>query len=148
MEDKQIIVVETKTVPQGIAALIAFSADVDSEQNVANMKDEVAEVKTGQITYAVRDTNVDGFDIKKEDIMGIGDSGILAVGQDIAETTMEVLKKMADEDTGLISIFYGEEVSAESAEEFSAAVEENFPDCDIELQYGGQPIYYYIVSVE
>ncbi len=148
VEDKNIIVIGTKTVPQGIAAMVAFSPDAEPEENEKAILEEIADVKTGQVTYAVRDTSVDGFEITKEDIMGIGDDGILAVGQDIEETTMEMLKKLVDEETGLISLLYGDDVDAEKAEEFAAKVEEQFPDCDMELQYGGQPIYYYIVSVE
>ena len=147
-EDKNIVVMETKTVPQGISALIAFSPDASVEENQEAMAEEIAHVKTGQVTYAVRDTNIDGFDIEKEDIMGIGDKGLLAVGKEIEETALEMIGKMVDEESGLISLFYGQEVSAEDAEGLMAKVEEAYPDCDVELQSGGQPIYYYVVSVE
>lgn len=147
-EDKKIVVMETKTVPQGISALVAFSPEMSVEENQEAMSEEIARVKTGQVTYAVRDTNIDGFDIEKEDIMGIGDKGLLAVGKDIEETTLEMISKMVDEESGLISLFFGQEVSSEDADQLLAKVEEAYPDCDVELQSGGQPIYYYVVSVE
>lgn len=147
-EDKKIVVMETKTVPQGISALVAFSSEMSVEENQEAMSEEIARVKTGQVTYAVRDTNIDGFDIEKEDIMGIGDKGLLAVGKDIEATTLEMISKMVDEESGLISLFFGQEVSSEDADQLLAKVEEAYPDCDVELQSGGQPIYYYVVSVE
>ncbi len=148
VEEKQIIVLDTKTVPQGIAALVAFSPEATPEENEENMAEEISYVKTGQVTYAVRDTAIDGFDIKKEDIMGIGDDGILAVGKEVEKVTLDTISQMVDEDTGLISVFYGEEVSEEEAGRLAKKIEEAFPDCDLELQQGGQPIYYYIVSTE
>lgn len=147
-EDKKIVVMETKTVPQGISALVAFSPEMSVEENQEAMSEEIARVKTGQVTYAVRDTNIDGFDIEKEDIMGIGDKGLLAVGKEIEKTTLEMISKMVDEESGLISLFFGQEVSSEDADQLLAKVEEAYPDCDVELQSGGQPIYYYVVSVE
>lgn len=147
-EDKKIVVMETKTVPQGISALVAFSPEMSVEENQEAMSEEIARVKTGQVTYAVRDTNIDGFDIEKEDIMGIGDQGLLAVGKEIEETTLEMISKMVDEESGLISLFFGQEICQEDADQLLAKVEEAYPDCDVELQSGGQPIYYYVVSVE
>ena len=148
VEDKNIFVVPTKTVPQGITAVINYMADLSAEDNVAAMNEEIGNVKTGQVTYAVRDTSIDDKEIKQGDYMGIGDAGILSVGTDMLQVTLEMLKEMADEDTELISIYYGADVSEEDAEAFSEQVEELYPKCDIELQYGGQPIYYYVISAE
>ena len=148
VEDKNIFVVPTKTVPQGITAVINYMADLSAEDNVASMNEEIGNVKTGQVTYAVRDTSIDDKEIKQGDYMGIGDAGILSVGTDMLTVTLEMLKEMADDDTELISIYYGAEVSEEDAEAFSEQVEELYPRCDVELQYGGQPIYYYVISAE
>lgn len=147
-EDKEIVVVPSKTAPQGIAALISFDANADSEKNLANMKSEMENVKTGQVTYAVRDTTIDGKSINAGDIMGIDDEGIASVSTDLSEATKELLDHMVDEDAELISIYYGAEVKEEDAKEFEAYVEKTYPDCDVEFNYGGQPIYYYILSVE
>lgn len=147
-EDKNIVVVPTKTVPQGISAAISYVPEKSAEENLEGMMEAVSAVKTGQITYAVRDTRIDEKEIHEGDMMGIGDSGMLAVGKDMAEVAMETVRKMADEDSEIISIYYGAEVSEEEAEELSSQIEEAFPDCDIEVNYGGQPIYYYIISVE
>ncbi|MDO4169221.1 MAG: DAK2 domain-containing protein [Lachnospiraceae bacterium] len=148
VEDKDIIVIPTKTVPQGIAAVIAYVPEVPVEENEEAMKEAISVVKTGQVTYAVRDTSVDGKQIKINDIMGIDDDGIKAVGNDVNETTIELLNGMVDEDSELISVYYGQDVELEDAESFAETLEDTFPDCDIELQEGGQPIYYYVLSVE
>lgn len=148
VEDKQIFVVPSKTVPQGIAALINFLPDVSPEENMESMTEEMGRIRTGQITYAVRNTSIDGMEIKEGNIMGIGDSGMLAVGQDITETTMEALRHMVDEESELISIYYGADVSEEDAEGLLSKIQEEFPDCEAELNNGGQPIYYYLLSVE
>ncbi len=148
VEDKQIFVVPSKTVPQGIAALINFLPDVSPEENMESMIEEMGRIRTGQITYAVRNTSIDGMEIKEGNIMGIGDSGMLAVGQDITETTMEALRHMVDEESELISIYYGADVSEEDAEGLLSKIQEEFPDCEAELNNGGQPIYYYLLSVE
>ena len=148
-EDKEIIVVPTKTIPQGIAAIINFVPELSGEENLASMMEEIGNVKTGQVTYAVRDTEIDDKVIKENDIMGIGDSSILAVGETIFDTTIEMVEAMMkDSDCELISIYYGSDVDEEDAESLQAAIEEKFPDCDVELQYGGQPIYYYVISAE
>lgn len=147
-EDKEIIVIPSKTVPQGITALINFVPGQPSQENAKRMTEEMSNVKSGQVTYAVRDTMIDDKTIKEGNIMGIGDSGILAVGEDIAETTKSLIDALMDDDAELISIYYGADVSEEDAQTLADAVEEKYPDCDIELQSGGQPIYYYIVSVE
>lgn len=148
VEDKQIFVIPSKTVPQGIAALINFLPDVSPEENRRSMTEEMGRIRTGQITYAIRNTSIDGMEIKEGNIMGIGDSGMLAVGQDIAETTMETLRHMVDEESELISIYYGADVSEEDARGLLSEIREEFPDCEAELNNGGQPIYYYLLSVE
>ena len=148
VEDKEIIVIPTKTVPQGITAIINFMPDADAKTNEETMLEEIKNVKTGQMTYAVRDTHIDDKEIHEGDIMGIGDSGILAVGKDLEETTKELIANLVDEDSELISIYYGEEVSEEEAEKFAGEIEELYPDVDVDIQFGGQPIYYYVLAVE
>lgn len=148
VEDKEIIVIPTKTVPQGITAIINFMPDTDVKTNEEAMLEEIKNVKTGQMTYAVRDTHIDDKEIHEGDIMGIGDSGILAVGKDLEETTKELIANLVDEDSELISIYYGEEVSEEEAEKFAGEIEELYPDVDVDIQFGGQPIYYYVLAVE
>ena len=148
VEDKEIIVIPTKTVPQGITAIINFMPDTDAKTNEEAMLEEIKNVKTGQVTYAVRDTHIDDKEIHEGDIMGIGDSGILAVGKDLEETTKELISNLVDEDSELISIYYGEEVSEEDAEKFTEEITELYPDVDVDIQFGGQPIYYYVLAVE
>lgn len=148
VEEKEIIVIPTKTVPQGIAAVIAYVPEAETADNEEGMKEAIECVKTGQVTYAVRDTSIDGKEIKIDDIMGIDDDGIRAVGTEVADTTIELLKDMVDEDSELISIYYGADVTEEDAEALAETLEEEFPDCDVEVQNGGQPIYYYVLSVE
>lgn len=147
-EDKKIIVVPSKTAPQGVAALIGFDPSKSPEDNLSDMTEEMGNVKTGQVTYAVRDTSIDGKEINAGDIMGIDDEGIKAVSTDLEETTKELLSNMVDDDSELISIYYGADVSEEDAQSFASYVEETYEDCDVEFNYGGQPIYYYIISVE
>ena len=147
-EDKKIVVVPSKTAPQGVAALIAFDANADADTNLESMTEDMGNVKTGQVTYAVRDTSIDGKTIKAGDIMGIDDNGIQAVSEDLMTTTKELLEQMVDEDSELISIYYGAEVSEEDAKAFADYVEATYEDCDVEFNYGGQPIYYYVLSVE
>lgn len=147
-EDKKIIVIPTKTVPQGITAVINYVPDMSAEDNAETMNSEIGNVKTGQVTYAVRDTVIDDKEIKQGDYMGIGDAGILSVGADVADVTFSMVQEMMDDSLELISIYYGADVTEEDAEKLKAKVEEAYPSCDVELQYGGQPIYYYIVSAE
>ena len=147
-EDKQIVVVPSKTVPQGITALINFMPDKSVEENTKRMTDEMQNVKTGQVTYAVRDTSMDGKDIKAGDYMGIGDKTILSVGGDIADVTYELLESLMDEDSELVSLYYGQETSEEDANALADRVMEAYPDVDVEVHPGGQPIYYYVLSVE
>ena len=146
--DKTILVIPTKTIPQGISAMINFAPDASAEENEATMMEAIGTVKTGQVTYAVRDTMIDDMEIKQDDYMGIGDKGMLAVGRDMLDVTQKMIAAMVDEDSELISIYYGADVEESAAEELSAKIEAAYPDCDVELQFGGQPIYYYLVSVE
>ena len=146
--DKNVYVVPSKTIPQGITALINFDESADAEANFNNMSSEMKNVKTGQVTYAVRDTSMDGKEIKQNDIMGIGDKTILSVGKDIEETTIDMLSQLIDDDSELISVYYGEDVSSEQVDSLTAKIEETYTDLDLEVHSGGQPIYYYIVSVE
>lgn len=148
VEDKKIIVIPTKTIPQGITALINFIPDSTPEENEERMNSEIGIVKTGQVTYAVRDTVIDDKEIKQDDYMGIGDKGILSVGQDLEETVMEMFAELIDEDSAIVSIYYGEDMTEEAAQGIGTKVEENYPDVEVEVHYGGQPIYYYVVSVE
>lgn len=148
VEDKNIVVIPTKTVPQGITAVINFVPDLSVEENEQTMTEEIKNVKTGQVTYAVRDTNIDDKEIKQGDFMGIGDKGILSVGSAMKDVALQMIDEMMTDDLELISIYYGADVSKEDAEEIRDEVEEKYGSCDIELQYGGQPIYYYIVSAE
>ena len=148
VEDKEIIVIPTKTVPQGITAVINFLPDVSAEENQEAMVEAISTVKTGQVTYAVRDTEIDGFEIKMNDYMGIGDKSILAVGTDMNTVTLQMLDKMIDEDTEMVSIYFGSDSSEEEAEVILEAIEEKYPDVDVEVNNGGQPIYYYVISVE
>ncbi len=148
VEDKNIHVVPTKTVPQGITAVISFSPDKNAEENMEHMAEAISTVKTGSVTYAVRDTNMDGKEIKENDIMGIGDKTILAVGTDINDVTQELIAALVDEDSELICLYYGEDVSEEAANELADKLAEVYTDMDIEVNKGGQPIYYYVLSVE
>ena len=148
VEDKEIIVIPTKTVPQGITAIINFMPDADAKTNEEAMLEEVKNVKTGQVTYAVRDTHIDDKEIHEGDIMGIGDHGILTVGSEIRKTTLDMLEQLVDEDSELISIYYGEEVKEEDANELIEQIEELYPDADVDAHFGGQPIYYYVLAVE
>lgn len=148
VEDKNIIVIPTKTVPQGITAIINYVPDLSIEENEETMMEEINNVSTGQVTYAVRDTVIDDKEIKQGDFMGIGDKGILSVGNAMMDVTMKMIAEMVNDDTELISIYYGSDISEEDAEELREEVEKKYVNCDIELQFGGQPIYYYIVSAE
>lgn len=148
VKDKKIIVIPTKTVPQGITAVINYIPDLSAEENEQTMTEEIKNVATGQVTYAVRDTNIDGKEIKQGDFMGLGDSGILSVGTTITDVALSMIDEMMQDELELISIYYGSEITEEDAENLKKLTEEKYPDFDIELQYGGQPIYYYIVSAE
>ena len=147
-EDKEIVVVPTKTIPQGITAMISYVPEKNSAENTEAMLQAIERVKTGQVTYAVRDTRIDDKEIHEGDIMGIGDHGMLAVGKDRLEVTKETVAEMVDDESEVISIYYGADIEEAEAEELAAAIEEEYPDCDVELNAGGQPIYYYVISVE
>lgn len=148
VEDKTVVVIPTKTVPQGITAVINYIPELSAGENEAAMTEEIAKVKTGQITYAVRDTVIDDKEIKQGDYMGIGDEGILSVGTDLESATLSMVKEMMTEDEELISVYYGADVTREDAEIIKDKLTAAYPSCDVELQYGGQPIYYYIISAE
>ena len=147
-EDKKIVVIPTKTIPQGISAMISYVPEKSTEENTEAMNETISYVKTGQITYAVRDTRLDEKDIHQGDLMGIGDGGILAVGKDAQEVAVETVRQMADEESEVISIYYGKDMTQDQAEALAEKLEEEYPDCDVEVNYGGQPIYYYVISVE
>ncbi len=146
--DKKIVVIPTKTVPQGITAVINYVPGLSAEENEATMCEEIGTVRTGQVTYAVRDTMIDDKEIRQGDYMGIGDTGILSVGAQIHDVSMDMVRAMMEDELELISIYYGTDVDETDAEALKNAVAEQYPNCDVELQYGGQPIYYYIVSAE
>ncbi|MBQ8627230.1 MAG: DAK2 domain-containing protein [Agathobacter sp.] len=148
VDDKEIIVIPTKTVPQGITAVVNFLPDLSVEENKETMLEEIQNVKTGQVTYAVRDTEMDGFEIKENDYMGIGDKTILAAGTDKKTVTLEMIDRMVDEDSAIVSIYFGSDSSEEEASELAEAIEEKYPDVEVEINDGGQPIYYYVISVE
>ena len=148
VEDKDIIVIPTKTIPQGITALVNFIPDYSAEENKEAMIAEIANVKTGQVTYAVRDTEMDGKVIKQDDYMGIGDKTILSVGKDLKATTLEMIDEMVDEDSAIVSIYVGSDATEEAASEIAELVEAKYPDVEVEINNGGQPIYYYVISVE
>ena len=147
-EDKEIIVIPSKTVPQGITAIINYVQDTDSKTNAKKMIEEMSKVKTGSVTYAVRDTVIDDKEIKENDIMGIGDNGIISVGTDLFKTTVDMVSNLVDDDSEIISIYYGADVDEEAANELSKKIESLYPDVEVDLNCGGQPIYYYIISVE
>ena len=148
IEEKNIFVIPTKTVPQGITALINFMPDSSAEENAARLTEELTSVKTGQVTYAVRDTLIEDKSIKQGDYMGMGDNSILSVGRDMDTVIREMIAQLVDEDSAIISIYYGEEIKEQAAKQLGAELEETYPDCEVEVHYGGQPIYYYVISVE
>lgn len=148
VEDKEIIVLPTKTIPQGIVAMVNYIPDYSAEENKETMLSEIDNVKTGQVTYAVRDTEIDGKVIKQNDFMGIGDKEILSVGTDLKATTLEMIDAMVDEDSAIVSIYYGTESNEEDAEAIGAVIGTKYPDVEVEINNGGQPIYYYVISVE
>ncbi|MCR5405864.1 MAG: DAK2 domain-containing protein [Lachnospiraceae bacterium] len=148
VEDKKIYVIPTRTIPQGITALINYTIGMSAQENKDAMDESIKGVKTGQVTYAVRDTVINGLEIRQGNIMGIGDHDILSVGDDIEDTSLKMIEKMVDESSELISIYYGRDTDEQDAGDFAAKVEEKFKDLDVEMHFGGQPIYYYVVSVE
>ena len=147
-EDKEVAVIPSKTIPQGITAFINFVEGQDAKANMEIMTTEMKKVKTGEVTYAVRDTQIDGKTIKENDIMGIGDQGIVAVGQSVKDTTLEMIETLMEEDSELVSIYYGDNITETDADEIAKTVREKYPDVECEINYGGQPVYYYIISIE
>ncbi len=147
-EDKKIIVIPSRNIPQGIAAMINYMEGATAEENETAMKEGLSRIRSGQVTYAVRDTSVDGKEIKAGDIMGLSDKTIETVGTSVVDTTVALLEKMLDEDSELITIYYGAEGNEEDADRISRAIRKVNGDLEVEIQYGGQPIYYYFVSVE
>ena len=148
IEDKKLVVIPTKTIPQGITAMINFELTRNAKENEEAMLESLSTVKSGQLTYAVRDTSIDGKEIKKDNYLGLGDKGLVAVGTDMDDTALAMLAEFVDEESELISVYYGEDIDESKAEELVKKIEEKFDGVDVELQYGGQPVYYYIVSVE
>lgn len=146
--DKKVIVIPTKTIPQGITAMVNYIPEETPKQNEVRMQAEIQNVKTGQVTYAVRDTKIDDKEIHLGDIMGIGDDGILAVGKEIPDTALQMMEELVDDASEIIGIYYGEEVSEEDAQALGDQIAEKYPDTEVEVHYGGQPIYYYVISVE
>ena len=146
--EKTILVVPSATIPQGIAAILNYAEDSDADENAEAMKEAIASVKSGEVTIAIRDTEIDGTKIKKNDYMAIGDSGILAAGRKLDSVILDMLKKMTDEETSLISLYYGEEVTEDDALSLQKKIAKTYPEADVELQPGGQPVYHYLLSVE
>lgn len=148
LSEKPIYVVPTKNVPEGIAASLAFNPEASSEENLEAMTAALESVKAGSVTYAVRATHVDGFDLSVGEIIGLDDKAILAKGSDVQTTTENLIEKLVDEESVNITLFYGEDINEEDAEKLRASLEEKYPNCEVTAIYGGQPVYYYIVSVE
>ncbi len=147
-DDKDILVVPTRTIPQGITAMISYEEGVPADENLRIMSESASNVKTGQVTYAVRDTRLDEKDIHEGDFMGIGDSGILSAGREKLQVALETVDSIVSEDTEILSVYYGEDITEEEAELFRQKISESFPDIEVEVNYGGQPVYYYIISAE
>ena len=148
LSDKNIVVIPTKNVPQAFAALVTFDGDADIAENEANMMEALSTVKSGQVTYAVRDTVINDVEVKEGNIIGIAEGKLLSAGDKVDEITTDLVEKLVDEDSAIITLFYGEDTSKEDAQALRDALEENFEDVDVELHYGGQPLYYYLISVE
>ena len=147
-EDSEVVVIESKTIPQGIGAMIGFSPEMSAMDNKESMSEAMRTVKSGQVTYAVRDTSIDGKEIKTGDYMGLDDKGISSVGTDIDQVVLDLIEQMSDDESELLSIYYGSDVSKEQADNLVAMIQEKYPDYEIEVHSGGQPIYYYILSIE
>ena len=148
VENRTIHVIPTKNVPQGFAAALQFNPEVSVEENKVNMIHELDNVKAGQVTYAVRDTSLNGFSISKGDVIGLDDKKILAKSQNIPDTVLKLLNKMKEDSHEMITLYYGEGVSEEDAAALAAQIGEKYPDCDVDFHFGGQPVYYYIISLE
>lgn len=147
-EDKEVYVVPSKNIPQGIAAMISFVSGRSAAENAESMEEEMQLIKSGQVTYAVRDTNMDGKDIKQGDFMGLTDKTIVSVGSDLQGTAKELIESLLDEDSELVSLYYGSDATKEQAEQLAEDIESTHEDVEVEVQYGGQPVYSYFISVE
>lgn len=148
LSDKNIIVIPTKNIPQAVSALVGFNPEATAEENKANMVEALSYVKSGQVTFAVRDTVMNGIEIREGNIIGIAEKEMIAAGDEVDEVAKKLVEKLVDEDSAIITLFYGEDVTEEQAEELRGELEEKFEDIDVELYYGGQPLYYYLISVE
>jgi DAK2 domain fusion protein YloV len=148
LSDKNIIVIPSKNVPQGFTSLVSFNEDLSVEENEATMVEALSMVRSGQVTYAVRDTVMNDIEVKEGNFIGIGEGKLLSAGENKDEITLGLIEKLVDEDSAIITLFYGENVTEEEANEFKSILEEKYEDIDVELYYGGQPIYYYLISVE
>ena len=148
LSDKNIIVIPTKNIPQAVSALVGFNPEATAEENEANMVEALSYVKSGQVTFAVRDTVMNGIEIREGNIIGIAEKEMIAAGDEVDEVAKKLVEKLVDEDSAIITLFYGEDVTEEQAEELRGELEEKFEDIDVELYYGGQPLYYYLISVE
>ena len=148
LSDKNIIVIPTKNIPQAVSALVGFNPEATAEENEANMIESLSYVKSGQVTFAVRDTVMNGIEIREGNIIGIAEKELIAAGDEVDEVAKKLVEKLVDEDSAIITLFYGEDVTEEQAEELRGELEEKFEDIDVELYYGGQPLYYYLISVE
>ena len=147
VENKTIHVIPTKNIPQGFSAALAFNPDLSVDENKANMIHALDTVTVGQVTYAVRNTKLYGFDLKVGDIMGLDNKKILSVGKDVSEVTLKLIEKLRS-DEEMITLYYGKDVKEEEAEALASVIAEQYPDCDVEIHYGGQPIYYYYIALE
>ena len=148
VENRNVIIIPTKTAPQGIAAVLAFMEDADPEANREEMMEAISTVSTGEVTFAVRDTRYNGLSIHKGDIIGLDDDGICAVGKTVDEVAVDLLSSIVDDEKGMITLFWGHDVTEEDANALTEEISVRFPDLEVECQRGGQPLYYYIFSVE
>ena len=146
--DKNLIVIPTRSIPEGISAVVSFDSNCSIEENQETMQEVISTVRSGSVTYAVRTTNVDGLDVQVGDIMGLDEHSVLTTGKDVSSTTVELLTKLISDESSNVTLFYGEGVTEEDTQNLLATLEEKFPQVDISIVYGGQPVYYYIISVE
>lgn len=146
--DKNVFVIESKTIPQGIKALLSYDPDISPEENVKSMSEAIKEVKTGEVTFAVRDTSMNGFQIEEKDIIGLAEGKIETVGKDVSTVVKELVKKLVDENSAILTLYFGADVSEEAANELLDELQEEYPDLELEMYNGNQPLYYYLISVE
>ena len=148
VDNRTIHVIPTKNVPQGFAAALSFSPEASLEENKTNMIHALDNVTAGQVTYAVRTTKIDGFSLQEGDIIGLDNKKILAKGDNIADVVIKLVEKLKSMSDEIITLYYGEDVKEEDAAELQTVLQEKYPDCDVEINYGGQPIYYYLIALE